>query len=147
VAGYALLTGADEKARSDASKRLRLELGDPKIAEHGGRIVKTTGNDIPDLQRQNLTPLEEAAASTKLIHKGATIDDVGRDLCPWGNKFKHAQPRHRPALARSDLGCPISNWRARTLTRQLPSRNWFDRPQSSRTMHGRDADGCSGSPR
>jgi ParB-like chromosome segregation protein Spo0J len=28
------------------------------------------------LQRQNLTPLEEAAALTRLIHKGATLDDV-----------------------------------------------------------------------
>jgi ParB family transcriptional regulator, chromosome partitioning protein len=31
---------------------------------------------VENLQRQNLTPLEEAAALTKLIHKGATLDDV-----------------------------------------------------------------------
>jgi ParB family chromosome partitioning protein len=31
---------------------------------------------VENLQRQNLTPLEEAAALTELIHKGATLDDV-----------------------------------------------------------------------
>lgn len=31
---------------------------------------------VENLQRQNLSPLEEAAALTKLIHKGATLDDV-----------------------------------------------------------------------
>jgi ParB family chromosome partitioning protein len=31
---------------------------------------------VENLQRQNLTPLEEAAALTKLIHKGTTLDDV-----------------------------------------------------------------------
>jgi ParB family chromosome partitioning protein len=31
---------------------------------------------VENLQRQNLTPLEEAGALTKLIHKGTTLDDV-----------------------------------------------------------------------
>jgi ParB family chromosome partitioning protein len=31
---------------------------------------------VENLQRQNLTPLEEAAALTKLIHKGSTLHDV-----------------------------------------------------------------------
>jgi ParB family chromosome partitioning protein len=31
---------------------------------------------VENLQRQNLTPLEEAAALTRLIHKGVTLDDV-----------------------------------------------------------------------
>lgn len=31
---------------------------------------------VENLQRQNLTPLEEAAALTKLIHKGTTLDDL-----------------------------------------------------------------------
>ncbi len=31
---------------------------------------------VENLQRQNLTPLEEAGALTKLIHKGRTLDDV-----------------------------------------------------------------------
>jgi len=31
---------------------------------------------VENLQRRNLTPLEEAAALTKLIHKGTTLEDV-----------------------------------------------------------------------
>jgi ParB family transcriptional regulator, chromosome partitioning protein len=31
---------------------------------------------VENLQRQNLTPLEETAALTKLIHKGSALDDV-----------------------------------------------------------------------
>jgi ParB family chromosome partitioning protein len=31
---------------------------------------------VENLQRQNLTPLEEAAALTKLVHKGTALDDV-----------------------------------------------------------------------
>ena len=31
---------------------------------------------VENLQRQNLTPLQEAAALTKLIHKGTTLEDV-----------------------------------------------------------------------
>ena len=31
---------------------------------------------VENLQRQNLSPLEEAAALTKLVHKGTTLDDV-----------------------------------------------------------------------
>jgi ParB family chromosome partitioning protein len=31
---------------------------------------------VENLQRQNLSPLEEATALTKLVHKGTTLDDV-----------------------------------------------------------------------
>jgi ParB family chromosome partitioning protein len=31
---------------------------------------------VENLQRQNMTPLEEAGALTKLVHKGVTLDDV-----------------------------------------------------------------------
>jgi ParB family chromosome partitioning protein len=31
---------------------------------------------VENLQRQNMTPLEEAAALTKLVHRGVTLDDV-----------------------------------------------------------------------
>lgn len=31
---------------------------------------------VENLQRQNMTPLEEAAALTKLVHEGVTLDDV-----------------------------------------------------------------------
>jgi TolB-like protein/class 3 adenylate cyclase len=46
VAGYSRLMGADEEGTLDRLKALRAELIDPKIAEHRGRIVKTTGDGL-----------------------------------------------------------------------------------------------------
>jgi adenylate cyclase len=46
VAGYSRLMGADEEGTLERLKALRRELVDPKIAEHGGRIVKTTGDGL-----------------------------------------------------------------------------------------------------
>jgi TolB-like protein len=44
VAGYSRLMGVDEEGTLAALKAYRRELVDPKIAEHRGRIVKTTGD-------------------------------------------------------------------------------------------------------
>ena len=44
VAGYSRLMGVDEEGTLAALKALRKSLIDPKIAEHHGRIVKTTGD-------------------------------------------------------------------------------------------------------
>src|SRR6266851_1282770 len=46
VAGYSRLMGADEEGTLAALKKLRRELADPKIKEHRGRIVKTTGDGL-----------------------------------------------------------------------------------------------------
>ena len=46
VAGYSRLIGADEEGTLERLKALRRELVDPKIAEHRGRIVKTTGDGV-----------------------------------------------------------------------------------------------------
>src|ERR1700724_3596202 len=46
VAGYSRLMGADEEGTLAALKKLRRELSDPKIKEHHGRIVKTTGDGL-----------------------------------------------------------------------------------------------------
>jgi len=44
VAGYSRLMGVDEEGTLAALKACRREIIDPKIAEHRGRIVKTTGD-------------------------------------------------------------------------------------------------------
>ena len=44
VAGYSRLMGNDEEGTLAALKAYRRELIDPKVAEHRGRIVKTTGD-------------------------------------------------------------------------------------------------------
>jgi adenylate cyclase len=46
VAGYSRLMGADEEGTLERLKALRRELIDPKIAEHHGRLVKTTGDGM-----------------------------------------------------------------------------------------------------
>jgi adenylate cyclase len=44
VAGYSRLMGNDEEGTLAALKTCRRELIDPRLAEHRGRIVKTTGD-------------------------------------------------------------------------------------------------------
>jgi len=44
VAGYSRLMGVDEEGTLAALKAIQRELIDPKIAEHNGRMVKTTGD-------------------------------------------------------------------------------------------------------
>jgi adenylate cyclase len=46
VAGYSRLMGADEEGTLERLKAVRRELIDPNIAEHHGRIVKTTGDGL-----------------------------------------------------------------------------------------------------
>jgi TolB-like protein/class 3 adenylate cyclase len=46
VAGYSRLMGADEEGTLSKLKAHRLALVDPKISEHRGRIVKTTGDGL-----------------------------------------------------------------------------------------------------
>src|SRR5262245_5370560 len=46
VAGYSRLMGADEERTLERLKAHRRQLVDPKIKEHHGRIVKTTGDGL-----------------------------------------------------------------------------------------------------
>jgi adenylate cyclase len=46
VVGYSRLIEADEEGMLGRLRALRRELLDPKIAEHRGRIVKTTGDGL-----------------------------------------------------------------------------------------------------
>jgi hypothetical protein len=46
VAGYSRLIGADEGGTLERLRAARRDLLDPKIAEHRGRLVKTTGDGL-----------------------------------------------------------------------------------------------------
>src|SRR5437773_12216623 len=46
VAGYSRLFGIDEEGTLGQLRPIRLELIDPAIAVHRGRIIKTTGDGI-----------------------------------------------------------------------------------------------------
>jgi adenylate cyclase len=46
VSGYSRLMGEDEEGTLAALKAIRREVSDPKVKEHRGRIVKTTGDGL-----------------------------------------------------------------------------------------------------
>jgi adenylate cyclase len=46
IAGYSRLMGADEEGTLGKLKAIRKAIVDPKIVEHRGRIVKTTGDGM-----------------------------------------------------------------------------------------------------
>src|SRR6476620_908328 len=46
IAGYSRLMGVDEEGTLARLKAHRRELVDPKISEHRGRLVKTTGDGM-----------------------------------------------------------------------------------------------------
>ena len=46
VAGYSRLIGADEEGTLNRLTSIRVEVIDPIIAEHRGRLVKTTGDGL-----------------------------------------------------------------------------------------------------
>ena len=46
VAGYSRLVGIDEEGTLAQLRSFRLELIDPAVAAHGGRVIKTTGDGI-----------------------------------------------------------------------------------------------------
>jgi TolB-like protein/class 3 adenylate cyclase len=46
VAGYSRLIGADEEGTLNRLRAIRAEVIDPRIAEHHGRLVKTTGDGL-----------------------------------------------------------------------------------------------------
>ena len=46
IAGYSRLMGADEEGTLRTLKELRASFLHPKVTEHRGRIVKTTGDGV-----------------------------------------------------------------------------------------------------
>jgi class 3 adenylate cyclase len=78
VAGYSRLIGEDEEGTLAALKALRRELIDPGIAEHKGRIVKTTGDGLLVEWR-----LDEARAIVARLR--AITPLVVPSVLPWRN--------------------------------------------------------------
>src|SRR2546421_6299236 len=69
IAGYGRLMGADEEGTLARLKAHRRELIDPKIAEHRGRIVKTTGDGM----------LVEFASPVEAVRCASEIQKAMRD--------------------------------------------------------------------
>src|SRR5215472_5800806 len=71
VVGYSRLMGADEEGTHERVKAHLREVVDPKISEHHGRIVKTTGDGV----------LAEFASVVDAVRSAAEIQHamIGRD--------------------------------------------------------------------
>jgi adenylate cyclase len=83
VVGYSRLMGADEEGTLERLKALRRELIDPKIAEHHGRIVKTTGDGMLVEFPSVVDAVRVAADSRIELRIGINLGDViveGDDL-------------------------------------------------------------------
>ncbi len=91
VAGYSRLMGEDEEGTLAALRAVRRELGDPKIAEHRGRIVKTTGDGLlaefasvvdavrcaVEVQREMIARNAAAPAERRIVFRmGINVGDI-----------------------------------------------------------------------
>jgi adenylate cyclase len=79
VVGYSRLMGVDELGTLAAIRAQRAELIDPKIAEHGGRIVKTMGDglllEFPSVVAATTRAIE---AQTELAARNDGVDEDKR---------------------------------------------------------------------
>src|ERR1700719_875542 len=104
VAGYSRLMGADEEGTLERLKALRRELLDPKIAEHHGRIVKTTGDgmlvefaSVVDAVRCAVEVQQAMAErNTGVASENRIADRRGLGAGTIGRR-RDAQPRRRSA--------------------------------------------------
>ena len=91
VVGYSRLMGADEEGTLAALKAILRELVDPRIVEHRGRIVKTTGDGLlvefasvvdavrcaVDVQRELAERNAEVPAATRIEFRvGINLGDI-----------------------------------------------------------------------
>ena len=81
VAAYSRLMGEDEEGTLAALKAIRRELGDPKVKDHRGRIVKTTGDglliefaSVVDAVRCAVEVQEEMAARNAEVPEARRIE-------------------------------------------------------------------------
>jgi class 3 adenylate cyclase/pimeloyl-ACP methyl ester carboxylesterase len=94
IAGYSRLMGSDEEGTLAAIKACRRELIDPKLTEHRGRIVKTTGDGAlvefasavdaircaVDIQRAMITRNAGVEAEKRIEFRiGINVGDIIRD--------------------------------------------------------------------
>jgi hypothetical protein len=91
VAGYSRLMGEDEEGTLARLKAIRRELADPKIKEHHGRIVKTTGDGLL---------LEFAASSIRCVAR-----------LKYSGKWRPTRARARPSYTTGPKsGSPRTRW-------------------------------------
>ena len=89
VAGYSRLMERDEAGTLARLRTLRRELIDPKIAEHKGRIVKTTGDgllvEFPSVVEAvacAIATQREMAASRRSTRSALNLSSLGDPVRP-----------------------------------------------------------------
>ena len=134
---YRALKLLQERGEVDGDFAVPVEIRDRLSTDESLRIAT-----VENLQRQNLTPLEEAAALTKLIHKGTTLDDV---VAQTG--LSHTTIKRRVALnglceeTRAALAIGILNLsqaEAMTLGNDEAQRRFLDEIESGSDLNGDD---------
>jgi class 3 adenylate cyclase len=104
VAGYSRLIGADEEGTLARLRAHRSELIGPKIAEHKGRIVKTTGDGL----LVEFASVVDALRCATEIQAGVAKSNVALPLKPGHQRlseasaeFASSRPRRRSAFIRA----------------------------------------------
>ena len=152
VAGYSRLMGADEEGTLERLKASRRELIDPKIREHRGRIVKTTGDGLlvefpsvvdavrcaAEVQRAMIDRNRETPEDQHIVFRiGVNLGDIivdGDDI--FGDGVNVAA--RLEALAEPGGIC-ISRWCATRSVTSSPTRSRIWGSRASRTSRGRCA--------
>ena len=81
VAGYSRLMGVDEEGTLAELKAIRRELSDPKVKEHRGRIVKTTGDGLlRGLGAQSRRTRADYRPADRRAERGASLGRPFRQL-------------------------------------------------------------------
>ena len=79
VVGYSRLIGADEPGTLQAFKTIKVELIDPMIATHHGRLVKTTGDGFLAEFSSVVDALHYATeVQAQMAERNATVSTVKR---------------------------------------------------------------------
>ena len=158
VAGYSRLIGADEEGTLARLKAHRHELIDPKIAEHRGRMVKTTGDGLlaefatvvgaskvlglcritdPSMARRCRIGAERARRGRHATYHLRCDDPIRHDAV-----FDPVQQHARPAEATGDIrsGATAVRFRGLGCDTEIANNRWSRRPGLSRgpSAHGLD---------
>jgi len=93
IAGYSRLMGADEVGTVRALREHR-SAADPLIAQHGGRIVKTTGDGV----------LIEFSSVVGAVECYGAATAGGRAECRDPRRTPNGMAHRRPSRRRADRG-------------------------------------------
>jgi adenylate cyclase len=104
VSGYSRLMGADEEGTLERLKALRRELIDPKIAEHNGRIVKTTGDGLL-VEFPSVVDAMRCAAEIQrgMIDRDPEVPDERRIRFRIGVNLGTSSPRQATSLVMESM--------------------------------------------